>query len=129
MHWGPRTIDLDLLLYDDQVVDEPDLQVPHPQMHLRSFVLKGLCEFASDFVHPVIGRPLKELFKRLNSSDYFPDKSRPQLVSIAGGALPSAETSSVLVVTRDKESKPLAKLVNLQEIISEGKQHYPLYSM
>ncbi|MHC5082432.1 MAG: 2-amino-4-hydroxy-6-hydroxymethyldihydropteridine diphosphokinase [Planctomycetota bacterium] len=84
IHWGPRTIDLDLLLYGDQVIDEPDFQVPHPQMHLRSFALKGLCEFEPDLVHPVIGRSLKELYSRLNGADFFPDENKPQLISIAG---------------------------------------------
>lgn len=83
-HWGPRTIDLDLLLYDDVVVRDPDLIIPHPQMHLRSFVLKGLCELSPDGVHPVLGRTLRELAQRLNGEDYWLDANRPQLVSIAG---------------------------------------------
>jgi deoxyguanosine kinase len=82
--WGPRTIDLDLLLYDDAVIHETDLTVPHPQMHLRSFVLKGLCELAPDCVHPVLGRTMVELSGRLNGNDYWLDVNRPQLVSIAG---------------------------------------------
>ncbi len=82
--WGPRTIDLDLLLYDNQIVDEPDLKIPHPQMHLRSFVLKGLCELAPDFVHPVLGHNMRELSKRLNGGDYRADSEKPQLISIAG---------------------------------------------
>ena len=82
--WGPRTIDLDLLLYDEQIVDEPDLKIPHPQMHLRSFVLKGLCELASDVVHPQLGRTMLELAGRLNGADFFTDPERPQFISIAG---------------------------------------------
>ena len=82
--WEPRPIDLDLLLYDDTVVDETDLTVPHPQMHLRSFVLKGLCELAPDCVHPVLGRTMVELSGRLNGNDYWLDANRPQFVSIAG---------------------------------------------
>jgi len=82
--WEPRTIDLDLLLYDEQIVDEPDLKVPHPQMHLRSFVLKGMCELAGDVVHPQIGRTMRELAGRLNGADFFINPERPQLISIAG---------------------------------------------
>ena len=82
--WGPRTIDLDLLLYDDAIVNEPDLEIPHPQMHLRSFVLKGLCELAGDVVHPKIGCTMLELAGRLNGADFFTDPERPQLISIAG---------------------------------------------
>jgi len=82
--WGPRTIDLDLLLYDNQIVDEPDLKIPHPQMHLRSFVLKGMCELVGDVVHPQIGCTMRELAGRLNGSDFFIDPERSQLISIAG---------------------------------------------
>lgn len=46
--WGPRVIDLDVLTYDDETVDEPDLQVPHPRMHERGFVLLPLLEIAAD---------------------------------------------------------------------------------
>ena len=83
-HWEPRPIDLDLLLYDGQIVDEPDLKIPHPQMHLRSFVLKGMCELAADFVHPQLDSTMRQLYQRLNSADFFLDPLRPQLISIAG---------------------------------------------
>ena len=82
--WSPRTIDLDLLLFNKEVVNLPHLTVPHPQMHLRSFVLKGLCQLKSDFVHPVIKEPVKELAARLNGSDFVLNPELPQLVSIAG---------------------------------------------
>ena len=49
---GPRLIDLDILLYDDAVIDEPDLQVPHPRMLQRNFVLAPLAEIAPDLRHP-----------------------------------------------------------------------------
>jgi len=45
---GPRTIDLDILLYENEVIDDPVLVVPHPRMHERAFVLKGLCEIAPE---------------------------------------------------------------------------------
>jgi len=50
--WGPRTIDLDLLLYDDAVVDEPGLRVPHPRLHERRFVLEPLAELDPALVVP-----------------------------------------------------------------------------
>ncbi len=56
--WGPRTIDLDLLLYDDRVIDTPGLQVPHPRMAEREFVLLPLAEIAPDAVHPVSGESI-----------------------------------------------------------------------
>jgi 2-amino-4-hydroxy-6-hydroxymethyldihydropteridine diphosphokinase len=56
--WGPRTIDLDLLLYGSLVVDEPDLQVPHPELIRRSFVLVPLVELDPQLVHPVTNETL-----------------------------------------------------------------------
>ena len=50
--WGPRTLDLDLLLYDDAVIDRPHLQVPHPRLHLRAFVLVPLAEIAPELRLP-----------------------------------------------------------------------------
>lgn len=82
--WGDRTIDLDLLLYGDAVISEPMLCVPHQQMHLRSFVLDGLVQLCPDRVHPVLGRTMAELAKRLNGQNFAPNPARPQLVSVAG---------------------------------------------
>jgi 2-amino-4-hydroxy-6-hydroxymethyldihydropteridine diphosphokinase len=50
---GPRLIDLDILLYGDEIIDTPELQVPHPRMHLRRFVLQPLAEIAPNLLHPV----------------------------------------------------------------------------
>ncbi|MDQ7984117.1 2-amino-4-hydroxy-6-hydroxymethyldihydropteridine diphosphokinase [Pseudomonas sp. G34] len=58
--WGPRTLDLDILLFGNQQIDEPRLRVPHYQMHLRAFVLYPLAEIAADLELPD-GRPLGEL--------------------------------------------------------------------
>ena len=57
IHWGPRTLDLDLLLYGECIVASPDLTLPHPHMNDRSFVLVPLCEIAPDLAHPVTGQP------------------------------------------------------------------------
>ncbi|MGB9716249.1 MAG: 2-amino-4-hydroxy-6-hydroxymethyldihydropteridine diphosphokinase [Thermodesulfovibrionales bacterium] len=52
--WGPRVIDLDILLFNDLILSEDDLKIPHPLMHERNFVLKPLCEIAPDKIHPVL---------------------------------------------------------------------------
>jgi 2-amino-4-hydroxy-6-hydroxymethyldihydropteridine diphosphokinase len=59
--WGPRPIDLDILLYDDRVVDAPKLKVPHPRLAERAFVLVPLCELAPGLRHPLLGKPMKDL--------------------------------------------------------------------
>lgn len=60
---GPRTLDLDLLFYDDAVIEEDGLQVPHPRLHERRFVLVPLCELAPGLRHPVLKRGLGDLLE------------------------------------------------------------------
>lgn len=70
--WGPRTLDLDLLLYDELVMRSRELEIPHPRMAWRRFVLEPAVEVASDMVHPTTGRTIGELFDHLNhSAPYF----------------------------------------------------------
>ncbi|MGE5177699.1 MAG: 2-amino-4-hydroxy-6-hydroxymethyldihydropteridine diphosphokinase [Bacteroidota bacterium] len=63
--WGPRPIDLDLLFYDDEVIEEPDLQVPHPEAHRRAFVLLPLLELDPNFRHPVTGETVRRMIQKL----------------------------------------------------------------
>jgi len=82
--WWPRTIDLDLLLFGNEILESPDLTIPHPQMHLRSFVLEGLCQLNGEMLHPVMKISLNELNARMNDCDFALDPDKPQLISIAG---------------------------------------------
>ncbi|MFA6055896.1 MAG: 2-amino-4-hydroxy-6-hydroxymethyldihydropteridine diphosphokinase [Thermodesulfovibrionales bacterium] len=67
--WGPRIIDLDILLYDNNIVDEEGLRIPHPHMQDREFVLRPLCEIAGDVTHPLLLLSMGELLQRLKLTE------------------------------------------------------------
>jgi 2-amino-4-hydroxy-6-hydroxymethyldihydropteridine diphosphokinase len=69
VRWGPRTIDLDLLLYGSEVIKDDALTVPHPHMAERLFVLRPLCDIAPDLMHPVLGVRISELLATLRSDE------------------------------------------------------------
>ena len=62
---GPRTLDLDILMFDDQVVDTDTLLIPHPRMHERRFVLQPFCDISPDMIHPVLKKDMKTLLMQL----------------------------------------------------------------
>jgi 2-amino-4-hydroxy-6-hydroxymethyldihydropteridine diphosphokinase len=69
--WGPRTVDIDMLLYDGLVLNTPVLQLPHPRMAWRRFVLEPAAEIAAEMVHPVIGWSVSRLLEHLNSTPWY----------------------------------------------------------
>jgi len=68
VRWGPRTIDIDVLLFGELVLETPDLVVPHPRLSERAFVLEPLAEIASERVHPGCGRTLGDLWIALSAA-------------------------------------------------------------
>jgi 2-amino-4-hydroxy-6-hydroxymethyldihydropteridine diphosphokinase len=60
--WGPRTIDIDILMYGKRVVKDKNLEIPHPEMHNRAFVLVPLMEIAPELMHPTLNKPIDELY-------------------------------------------------------------------
>jgi 2-amino-4-hydroxy-6-hydroxymethyldihydropteridine diphosphokinase len=67
--WGPRLIDLDILFYDNLIMDTPPLVIPHPRLHERGFVLVPLADVAEELVHPLLGKSVRELLRGINSQD------------------------------------------------------------
>ena len=67
-NWGPRTIDLDILSYNNQMLELPQLTIPHPLLHQRGFVLIPLKEIAPHLIHPVFNQTISQLFDQLNDN-------------------------------------------------------------
>lgn len=81
--WGPRTVDLDLLLYGDAVLDRADLTVPHPRMATRRFVLEPCVEIAPDLVHPLAGRSVRDLLANISQR-----RSHIAVIGVPGSGAP-----------------------------------------
>ena len=70
--WGARTLDLDLILFDDVVMDTPTLQIPHPRMRERAFVLRPLADIAPDWVDPITHHTIAQLLEQVDCSEVKP---------------------------------------------------------
>ena len=66
--YGPRLIDLDMLIYGERTITRKNLQIPHPRMAERAFVLLPLAEIAPNFIHPVLGKPVQELAEMVDTT-------------------------------------------------------------
>lgn len=69
IHWGPRTLDLDILFFDKEIIDLPQLIIPHPDMCNRRFVLEPLSQIAGNIRHPIVGKTIEQLLEELDIRD------------------------------------------------------------
>ena len=69
IHWGPRTLDLDILLYDDLVTEDEEITIPHPDLTKRLFVLEPLCELAPRGIHPLERRRYSDILEDLKEKE------------------------------------------------------------
>lgn len=117
--WGPRPIDLDLLIYDDRVLDTPQLTLPHPRMSFRPFVLGPAVEIAADWKHPLLDCQLHSLWERLTTGD--------SSLFIYGGSPPNRDWLAGMiaqefrgVVPENAAESPMVGLEHFQELAGEG---------
>ena len=68
--YADRLIDIDLIFFDDQVIELPGLKIPHPLMHKRQFVLEPLSEIAPEIVHPLLHKTVREMFEEIRQQSY-----------------------------------------------------------
>ncbi len=66
---GPRVIDIDILFFDNTIINTPPLVVPHPRLHERAFVLVPLAEIEPDFIHPILQRPINKILEDVDRSE------------------------------------------------------------
>ena len=79
--WGPRTIDLDIIFYNDRVIKDEKLEIPHPRAHQRRFVLEPICEIAPKFIHPKFNVSTLDLLNKLEDEKKVNKISGPLTIS------------------------------------------------
>jgi len=92
IEWGPRTIDIDILLYEGEIISDDKLQIPHPLMHERMFVLKPMREIAPNLMHPVLEKSIESLYdeRKAEMGDKYDDEL-PGFKEIKGGSMDDYE--------------------------------------
>jgi len=111
--WGPRILDLDLLLYDREIQNQPDLILPHPRMILRRFVLEPACEIAADLIHPQTKWPLQQHLNHLNHSARY--------ICIAG-ATTTQRIAAVAQLRSQVETQPISILPDFPSLLTLADQ-------
>jgi 2-amino-4-hydroxy-6-hydroxymethyldihydropteridine diphosphokinase len=102
--WAPRTLDLDLLLYDDLVLDTPELKLPHPRMSFRRFVLEPAAEIAPDMRHPTIGWTIAALRDHLLGAG-------PKYIAAVTGPIAAGKSTLVNTVANELKLLPVTESV------------------
>jgi len=110
--WASRSLDLDLLLYDDLVLDTPSLQLPHPRMAWRRFVLEPAAEVAGAMIHPTIGWTVTRLLEHLNSAPRYIAIAGPIAVGKSHLARRLAESLSARLITEKPNWQHLTAFYN-----------------
>lgn len=100
--WGARKLDIDLLLYDQQIIETPQLTIPHPRMSFRRFVMQPAAEVAAEMLHPELDTTIGQLWEHLSGA--------PPVVEIA--ALPGPAVGDLLAATEKELSDPKHSLAN-----------------
>lgn len=77
IHWGPRTLDIDILLFDEEIIRNEKLIIPHREMHKRMFVLEPLKEIGADFIHPIYKKTVEDLYEQLLKEQLRPTEELP----------------------------------------------------
>lgn len=85
LRYGPRLIDVDILLYNSMVLEQPDLQIPHPRLHLRAFALIPLAELEPGLIHPVLRLTVGQLARQVDGQEGVRRWGPPPVV-VAGGS-------------------------------------------